>query len=40
MVFHIVVRSAAFSMSEQFPEDGLVRPKHIAIKCGFNEISK
>jgi hypothetical protein len=29
--------SAAVSISEQLPEDGLVGPKHVAIKCDFNE---
>jgi hypothetical protein len=24
------------SIDEQLPEDGLVRPKHVAIKCNFN----
>jgi hypothetical protein len=23
---------------EHLPEDGLVRPKHVAIKCDFNDI--
>jgi hypothetical protein len=23
---------------EQLPEDGLVRPKHVDIKCDFNNI--
>jgi hypothetical protein len=25
---------------EQLPQDGLVRPKHIAIECDFNGILK
>jgi hypothetical protein len=25
---------------EQLPENGLVRPKYVAIKCDFNDISK
>jgi hypothetical protein len=32
--------SAAVSTGEQLPEDGLVRPKHIAIECDFNGILK
>jgi hypothetical protein len=32
--------SAAVSNDEQFPEDGLVRPKHVAIICDFNDILK
>jgi hypothetical protein len=32
--------SAAVSVSEQFPEDGHVRPKHVPIKCDFNGILK
>jgi hypothetical protein len=28
------------STDEQLPEDGLVRPKHVAIKCDFNDILK
>jgi hypothetical protein len=32
--------NAGVSNSEQLPEDGLVRPKHVAIKCDFNEILK
>jgi hypothetical protein len=32
--------SAAVSNYEQFSEDGLVRPKHVAIKCDFNNILK
>jgi hypothetical protein len=27
-------------MNEQLPEDDLVRPKHVANKCDFNDISK
>jgi hypothetical protein len=23
---------------EQLPEDGIVRPEHVAIKCDFNDI--
>jgi hypothetical protein len=30
--------SAAVSTGEQLPEDGLVRPKHVAIECDFNGI--
>jgi hypothetical protein len=29
---------AAVSVVEQFPEDGLVTLKHIAIECDFNGI--
>jgi hypothetical protein len=29
---------AAVSIGEQLPEDGLVRPKHVAIKYDFNDI--
>jgi hypothetical protein len=32
--------TAAVSISEQLPEDDLVRLKHVAIKCDFNDISK
>jgi hypothetical protein len=32
--------TAAVSISEQLPEDGLVRPKHVAIECDFNAILK
>jgi hypothetical protein len=32
--------SAAVSISEQLPEDGLVRANHDAIKCDFNDILK
>jgi hypothetical protein len=32
--------SAAVSISEQLPEDGLERPKHVAIICDFNDILK
>jgi hypothetical protein len=32
--------TAAVSISEQLPEDGLIRLKHAAIKCDFNDISK
>jgi hypothetical protein len=28
--------SAAVSAGEQLPEDGLVRPKHVALECDFN----
>jgi hypothetical protein len=31
---------AAVSISEQLPEDGLVRPKNVANKCDFNDIFK
>jgi hypothetical protein len=27
-------------IGEQPPENGLVRPKHVAIKCDFNDILK
>jgi hypothetical protein len=26
------------AIGEQLPEDGLVRPKHIAVKCDFYDI--
>jgi hypothetical protein len=32
--------SAAVSTGEQLPEDGLVRLKHVAIICDFNDILK
>jgi hypothetical protein len=32
--------SAAVLADEQLPDDGLVRPKHIAIICDFNDILK
>jgi hypothetical protein len=32
--------SATVSIDEQLPEDGLVRPKHVAIHCDFNDILK
>jgi hypothetical protein len=32
--------SVAVSSGEQLPEDGLVRPKHVAIKCHFNGTLK
>jgi hypothetical protein len=32
--------SEGVSIDEQLPEDGLVRPKHVAIKCDFNDILK
>jgi hypothetical protein len=28
------------SVGEQLPEDGLVRPKHVALECDFNGILK
>jgi hypothetical protein len=30
----------AVSTDEQLPVDGFVRPKHIEIKCDFNDILK
>jgi hypothetical protein len=30
----------AISIGEQLHEDGFVRPKHVAIKCDFNDILK
>jgi hypothetical protein len=30
----------AVSIGEQLPEDGLIRPKHVATKCDFKGISK
>jgi hypothetical protein len=30
----------AVSIGEQLPEDGLVRLKHVAIKCDFKDILK
>jgi hypothetical protein len=32
--------SATVAIGEQLPEDGLVRPKHVAIECNFNGILK
>jgi hypothetical protein len=32
--------SAAASISEELPEDGFVRPEHVAIKCDFNDSLK
>jgi hypothetical protein len=32
--------SAAVSIGEQLPEDGLLRPKHVAIEGDFNGILK
>jgi hypothetical protein len=32
--------SAAVSVGENLPEDDLVRPKHVPIKCDFNDILK
>jgi hypothetical protein len=32
--------STAVSTGEQFPEDGLVRPKHDATECEFKGILK
>jgi hypothetical protein len=32
--------SAAISIAEQLPEDGVERPKHITIECDFNGILK
>jgi hypothetical protein len=29
-----------FASEEHLPEDGLIRPKHVAIKCDFNGILK
>jgi hypothetical protein len=31
---------AAMSISEQFPEDDLVRPKHVTVECDFNGTLK
>jgi hypothetical protein len=30
----------AVSITEQLPEDGLVRPKHVAVKCDFDDNLK
>jgi hypothetical protein len=30
--------SAAASKNEQLPEDGQVRPKHVAINCDFDVV--
>jgi hypothetical protein len=35
-----MVMIAAVLISEQLPEDDLVRPKRLAIKCDFNDILK
>jgi hypothetical protein len=40
MHWHANFCSAAVSISEQLPEDGLVRLKHVAIKCDLNDILK
>jgi hypothetical protein len=32
--------SVAVSIGEQLPENGLVRPNHVAIECDFNGILK
>jgi hypothetical protein len=32
--------SAAVSIGEQVPEDDLIRPKYVTIKCDFNGIVK
>jgi hypothetical protein len=40
MLLHIVVRNATTSTGEQFPGDGIVKPKHVTIKCDFNDILK
>jgi hypothetical protein len=32
--------SAAVSTGEQLPEESLVRLKHVAAECDFNDISK
>jgi hypothetical protein len=32
--------SAVASFGEQLPEDGVVRPKRVAIKCNFIDILK
>jgi hypothetical protein len=29
-----------FQLVNNLPEDGLVKPKHVAIKCDFNDILK
>jgi hypothetical protein len=34
------VCTVAVSVDEQLPEDGLVRLKHVAIRCDFNDILK
>jgi hypothetical protein len=31
---------AAVSIGEHLPEDGLVKPKHVAIECDYNGILK
>jgi hypothetical protein len=31
---------AEVSVSEQLPEDGLVRWKYVSVKCDFNDILK
>jgi hypothetical protein len=32
--------SRYFHFVASMPEDGLVRPKHVAVKCDFNDILK
>jgi hypothetical protein len=34
------VHERLFASEEELPEDGLVRSKHVAIKCDFNDILK
>jgi hypothetical protein len=40
MHWHTNWYSATVSISEQLPEDGLVWPKYVVIKCDFNDILK
>jgi hypothetical protein len=40
MHWHTNWCSAAVSIGEQLSEDGLVRPKHVAIECDFYDILK
>jgi hypothetical protein len=37
--FHFAA-SMLCPLDEQLPEDGLVRPKHVATKCDLNDILK
>jgi hypothetical protein len=40
MHYHKKWCSAAVLIGEKLPEDGLVRPKHVAIECDSNGILK
>jgi hypothetical protein len=38
--WHAIWCSVALLIDEQLTEGGLVKPKHVAIICDFNDISK